>query len=131
MLFLNRAKAVCVLVGVLCFAGSMFVKRSPMVASAFTVTEAGASETDEAEACIRCHKEEVNGFARSKMAHSMQLPAHEPEGTVRAPQATLRMYSNQSGIWQSLESHGHAENYRVDYVIGSGTHASGYIVSLS
>jgi hypothetical protein len=131
MLFLNRAKAVCVLVGVLCFAGSMFVKRSPMVASAFTVREAGASETDEAEACIRCHKEEVNGFARSKMAHSMQLPAHEPEGTVRAPQATLRMYSNQSGTWQSLESHGHAENYRVDYVIGSGTHASGYIVSLS
>ena len=132
MLFLNRVKAVCGLAGVLCLAGSMLVQRTPIVAGAVTARAASAAVADEGEACIRCHKEEVNGFARSKMAHSMRLATHEPEGIVRAPQATLRMYSNQDGTWQTLESSGHtAENYRVDYVIGSGTHASGYIVSLS
>ena len=65
------------------------------------------------------------------MAHSMRLPTQEPEGIVRAPEATLHMYSNRDGTWQALESRGHTERYRVDYVIGSGTHASGYIVSLA
>ena len=76
---------------------------------AIPVKEA-VSEADEGDACIRCHKEEVNGFARSKMAHSMRLPTHEPEGIVRTPQATLRMYSNQDGTWQTLESHGTYRN---------------------
>jgi hypothetical protein len=131
MLFQTRAEAVCGLAGVLCLGGSMLIERSPVVAGAVAARETGASEADEGQACIRCHKEEVNGFARSKMAHSMRLPTHEPEGMVRAPQATLRMYSNQDGTWQTLVSHDHTENYRVDYVIGSGTHASGYIVSLA
>jgi hypothetical protein len=90
-----------------------------------------ASEPDKEDACIRCHKEEVDGFARSRMAHSMRLPAHEPEGVVHASGATLRTYSNRDGTWQSLESHGNTETYRVNYVIGSGTHASGYLVSLA
>ncbi len=130
MPFLNRAKAVCVLAGVLC-ANSMFVERIPVVAGAVIKSEANASQTDEGDACIRCHREEVNGFARSKMAHSMRLPTYEPDGIVRTTQATLRMYSNQDGTWQTLESNGHTETYRIDYVIGSGTHASGYIVSLA
>ena len=41
------------------------------------------------------------------------------------------MYSNRDGTWQTLESHGNTETYRVNYVIGSGTHASGYLVSLA
>ena len=126
MLFLNRAKAVCGLAGVLCLACLMLVKRTPIVAGAVT-----AREADEEDACIDCHKEEVNGFSRSKMAQSMRLPTHEPGGIVRTAQATLRMDSNREGTWQTLESHGHTETYGVDYVIGSGTHASGYIVSLA
>ena len=129
--FLNRAKAICGLAGVLCLAGSMLVVRTPVAADAVAARDAGAADTNEGDACIRCHKEEVNGFARSKMAHSMRLPAQEPEGTVHAPQASLRMYTNQDDTWQTLEGNGHSENYRVAYVIGSGTHASGYIVSLS
>jgi cytochrome c553 len=125
MLFLNRAKAVYGLAGVLCLAGLMAVKGTPIVASAVTV------RADEEDACVDCHKEEVNGFARSKMAQSMRLPTHEPEGILRTPQATFRMYSNLEGTWQNLESHGHTETYRVDYVIGSGMHASGYIVVLA
>lgn len=116
MFFLSHVKAVCALVGVVCLASSMV---------------AGATGADEGEACIRCHREEVDGFRRSKMAHSMRLPGNEPEGTVRAPQATLRMDSNRDGTWETLASHGESEHYRVGYVIGSGTHASGYIVSLA
>jgi hypothetical protein len=41
------------------------------------------------------------------------------------------MHSDQGGAWQTLESNGNAENFHVDYVIGSGTHASGYLVSLA
>ena len=131
MLFLNRAKAVWGLAGVLCLASSMLVKRTPTVAAAVTARETRVSEADEEDACIRCHKEEVEGFARSKMAHSMRLPMREPDGIVRTPQATLQMYSNREGIWQTLESHGSTETYRVNYVIGSGTHASGYVISLA
>jgi hypothetical protein len=131
MRFLNRAKVVCGLVGILSLAGSMLLRQTPIVAGAVAAREADAPEGDEAAACVRCHKEQVDGFARSKMANSMRLPTHEPEGIVHTPETTLRMYSNQEGAWQSLESHGHTETYRVDYVIGSGTHASGYIVSLA
>jgi hypothetical protein len=125
MQFLNRANTVFGLAGLLGLAAFMLVTRTPRVANA------AVGETDGEGACVYCHKAEVNGFSRSKMAQSMRLPAHEPEGIVRAPQATFRMYSNAKGTWQSLESHGVTETYRVDYVIGSGTHASGYFVSLA
>ncbi|HEX4283901.1 MAG TPA: hypothetical protein VHZ28_02335 [Terracidiphilus sp.] len=131
MLLFSRAKAVCGWTGVLCLAGSLLIKPNPIVARAAAVPQADASAAKDEDACIQCHKDEVNGFARSKMARSMRLPAHEPEGSVHAPQATLRMSSNHEGTTQTLESGGHTENYRVNYVIGSGTHASGYIVSLA
>ena len=129
MLFFNHARAVCVLAGISCLAGSMALKWITLVASA-AARQADAPKADEEEACIRCHREEVNGFLRSKMGHSMRLPEHEPEGVVRTPQATLRMSSNEDGTIQTLESHGNIQKYRVSYVIGSGTHASGYIVTL-
>lgn len=129
MLVLNRARAICGLAVALCLANSMLIKRT--TASAATVKEADDPQRNEADACIDCHEEEVNGFARSKMAHSMRLPTQEPDGVVRTSQTTLRTYSNRDGTWQTLQSHGHTETYRVDYVIGSGTHASGYIISLA
>jgi hypothetical protein len=107
------------------------MKQTPAATLAATVREADAPQPDEANACIDCHEGEVNGFARSKMAHSMRLPNHEPDGTVSTAQTTLRTYANRDGTWQTTESHGQTETYPVSYVIGSGTHASGYIISLS
>jgi hypothetical protein len=40
------------------------------------------------------------------------------------------MYSDKAGSWQTLNSHGTTTTYHVDYVIGSGTHASGYMMDL-
>src|ERR1700694_3206503 len=76
--------------------------------------------------CSKCHAEEVDGFARSKMAHSMRVGGQEPAGVVTAPGTTITMYSDKAGSWQALNSHETTITYHVDYVIGSGTHASGY-----
>lgn len=126
MPFLNRATTIIGLASILWLASLTLAKKPPLVHGAVSSTEAGDEDT-----CIDCHKDEVNGFARSKMAHSMRLPNHEPEGSVSAPEATLRMYSNRDGAWQTLQSHGNTQTYRIGYVIGSGTHAAGYIVSLA
>ncbi len=126
MASLNRMKFVAGMAGLASLGVLLLAVLFPLVAAT-----GSAREPEEQDQCVYCHQDTVEGFARSKMAHSMRLPGHEPEGTVRTPQATLRMYSNREGAWQSVESHGATETYRVEYVIGSGTHASGYIVSLS
>ena len=40
------------------------------------------------------------------------------------------MHSGKEGSWQTLTSHGTTTTYHVDYVIGSGAHASGYVIDL-
>jgi hypothetical protein len=60
----------------------------------------------------------------------MRLGGHEPDGVVNAPGTTITMHSDNKDSWQTLTSHGSTTTYHVDYVIGSGTHASGYIMDL-
>jgi hypothetical protein len=64
------------------------------------------------------------------MAHSMRVGGQEPAGVVTAPGTTITMHSDKEGSWQTLNSHGTTTTYHVDYVIGSGTHASGYMMDL-
>lgn len=89
-----------------------------------------ASEPVGASRCQFCHSSEVEGYARSAMAHSLRRAGQEPDGTVDAPGATITMHSSPSGYWQRLQSGGDVTNYRIDYVIGSGNHASGYLLDL-
>jgi hypothetical protein len=131
LLPLERARVVRVLAGLLCLAGPAAASlaqasRHPAKAQG-TLTPASG----EADDCVDCHEEEVDGFARSKMAQSMRVPGREPEGTVRVAGTEIRMYSNREGAWQVLDSHGETAKYRIDYVIGSGAHASGYLISLA
>jgi photosynthetic reaction center cytochrome c subunit len=81
--------------------------------------------------CQFCHSSQVEGYARSAMAHSLRRAGQEPEGTVNAPDAKITMDASQTGYWQRLQSGGDVTNYRVDYVIGSGAHASGYLLDLA
>jgi hypothetical protein len=97
--------------------------------SASTSTSVSTTSIDQ-DQCKKCHAEEVAGFARSKMAHSMRVGAQEPAGVVTAPGTTITMHSDKDGSWQTLTSHGTTTTYHVDYVIGSGTHASGYLIDL-
>ncbi|MFY9744122.1 MAG: c-type cytochrome [Candidatus Sulfotelmatobacter sp.] len=83
-----------------------------------------------ASRCKVCHASEVEGYARSAMAHSLRRAGREPSGAVTTADAKITMYSDASGSWQRLETAGDVTNYRIDYVIGSGNHASGYLVNL-
>jgi hypothetical protein len=60
----------------------------------------------------------------------MRVGGREPAGVVRTAGATITMSSDLNGSWQRLEGGGTSNEYRVDYVIGSGTHAAGYIIDL-
>ena len=81
--------------------------------------------------CQFCHATEVEGYARSAMAHSLRRAGQEPDGTVETPDAKITMYSSPTGYWQRLQSGEDVTNYRIDYVIGSGNHASGYLLDLA
>jgi photosynthetic reaction center cytochrome c subunit len=89
------------------------------------------SEPAGASRCQFCHRSEVEGYARSAMAHSLRRAGREPDGTVDTPDTKITMYSSPTGYWQRLQSGGDATNYRIDYVIGSGNHASGYLLDLA
>ncbi|MGC1781746.1 MAG: hypothetical protein WA708_04445 [Acidobacteriaceae bacterium] len=93
-------------------------------------TASPTDSNDDANRCIECHSAEVTGFLGSKMAHSMRTGAHEPAGLVQIPGTTIRMYTDKNGSWQTLEHGGYKMTYHVDYVIGSGTHATGYLIKL-
>jgi photosynthetic reaction center cytochrome c subunit len=83
-----------------------------------------------ANRCKVCHATEVEGYAKSAMAHSLRRAAEEPTGAVTTSDAKITMYSTAAGSWQRLESGGNASTYRIDYVIGSGNHANGYLLNL-
>jgi len=84
-----------------------------------------------ASRCQVCHRSEVEGYARSAMAHSLRRAGQEPAGTVETPDAKITMHSSPTGYWQTLQSGADVSNYRIDYVIGSGNHASGYLLDLA
>lgn len=80
--------------------------------------------------CITCHRSEVEGYSQYAMAHSMRRAGNEPDGVVKTPDTTITMHSSPTGYWQSLQSGGETSRYRIDYVIGSGNHAAGYLLDV-
>lgn len=130
MLRPNPAIYPCILVWLGCLACSQSFGGTKAATSTPPAHSIQQSATQQGNACIRCHREQALGFDQSSMAHSMALPQKEPDGVVQVPGTTIRMFSNAKGSWQSIESRGHTQTYRVAYVIGADTHAKGYIVSL-
>jgi tetratricopeptide (TPR) repeat protein len=82
------------------------------------------------ERCIVCHRAEVEGYERTSMAHSLRRAGQEPSGTVTADGSTITMRSGIDGYWETWENGADKTPYRVDYVVGSGNHASGYLVEI-
>lgn len=80
--------------------------------------------------CGRCHSAEVAGFALSAMSHSMRPGGAEPDGKVQVGGTTITIYSSPTGTWQRLERDSHTSEYHVDYAVGSGKHATGYLVAI-
>ncbi|MGB6900999.1 MAG: hypothetical protein WBE12_20550, partial [Candidatus Acidiferrum sp.] len=44
--------------------------------------------------------------------------------------STITMHSSAAGSWQKWQNGGDSAEYRIDFVIGSGIHASGYLVDI-
>jgi tetratricopeptide (TPR) repeat protein len=84
----------------------------------------------ESRRCALCHPDEVAGYARSAMAHSLRRAASEPAGSVTAHGSRITMRSSPDGYFQRWENGGETSEYRIDYVIGSGTHAAGYLAEI-
>jgi photosynthetic reaction center cytochrome c subunit len=64
------------------------------------------------------------------MAHALRRAGRQPDGVVTAHGSTITMHSSPTGFYQTWENGGDKREYRVDYVIGSGEHASGYLVNI-
>jgi hypothetical protein len=118
------------------FLGRVSSGRGPSRSNAAPKQDAGAlaqplpSEPTGASRCMFCHPAEVEGYARSAMAYSLRRAGQEPEGAVSAHGSKISMRSSPTGYWQHWENGGDHSDYRVDYVVGSGNHASGYLVDI-
>ncbi len=81
--------------------------------------------------CAACHPNEVQGYSHVSMAHSLRRAAHEPSGSFQnVAGIKFTIYSTQTGTRQRMERSGEVSDFPVDYVIGSGTHASGYLIRI-
>jgi tetratricopeptide (TPR) repeat protein len=83
-----------------------------------------------ADRCLFCHAAEVQGYSRSAMAHALRRAGQEPDGIVSGNGTKITIHSSATGYWQSWENRGDKSTYRVDFVIGSGEHANGYLVDI-
>lgn len=81
--------------------------------------------------CILCHRSEVEGYSKFAMAHSLRKAGNEPIGSVSTADTKITVLNDQNGYWQRLQGGGSITSYRIDYVIGSGNHASGYLLDLA
>jgi photosynthetic reaction center cytochrome c subunit len=80
--------------------------------------------------CAICHSSAVAGYEKTTMAHSLRRATREADGTVTANRSTITISSSPDGFFQRWSNGGDTLDFRVDWVIGSGTHASGYLVNV-
>ncbi len=90
-----------------------------------------AAATLHADPCESCHPREVAAYAHSAMARSLRRPANEPQGAFTTASGTrFTIRTDSKGTWQRMERFGGSVEYPVAYVIGSGSHASGYLIEV-
>ena len=79
--------------------------------------------------CLPCHEKQVVGYGKTAMARSLSRPVDQPSGSfLHAPSGTRFTITSNHGLTQKLTRNGISAEYPVAYVIGSGTHAFGYLV---
>jgi len=82
-----------------------------------------------AHPCAPCHAREVEGYQRNAMSHSLRTAMGEPDGEYDHTKSNTRFLvrSSRSAVYQRTQHDGQNSDYRIDYVIGSGIHASCYL----
>ena len=82
-----------------------------------------------AHPCLPCHAKEVEGFSKTPMAHSIGVAGLQPEGSFEHAVSGTRfaIKNDPSGLRLSLQRSAESETLNVQYAIGSGSHAFGYL----
>ena len=125
-----RVAAVSLAVILICFWPIPVVRGQSSQVSMVRTGAVPSAQLGGANKCVVCHPSEVAGYKRTTMAHSLRRAGEEPVGSVTANGSTITMTSSPSGFFQHLSDGGEALDFRVDWVIGSGTHANGYLVNI-
>ncbi len=85
------------------------------------------------ERCAACHPEETATYLRTGMGRSIGRPSElQPAGVYRhgLSKTAYAIAAGSAGMTQRIERGGLAGEYAIDYVIGSGNAAFGYLVSI-
>lgn len=84
------------------------------------------------DACRNCHPEEVSGYLATGMGNSMSRPGQVGSGSFDHDfsQSAFSITSSPSGMTQSVERGGLVADYPIEYVIGSGNAAFGFLVRI-
>ena len=84
--------------------------------------------------CQPCHPKEVAAYSHSHMSRSLRRPGMEPPGaftsTISATTTRFTIRASDKGVFQRMERFGGSAEYRVAYAIGSGNHASSYLIQV-
>ena len=83
-----------------------------------------------AQPCATCHPKEVAGYAASAMAHSLGPPRPLPAGDFVHALSKSHFSARWNGarMVQGVERNNAIGEHEVAYVIGSGNHASGFLI---
>ena len=86
-----------------------------------------------ADPCASCHPKEVEGYAKSAMAHSIEPVHSQPAGSFTHAFSGTTFTAGENGptAFQSFERHNESGTLPVEYAIGSGHHAAGYLVQIA
>ena len=98
---------------------------------AFLALTAIASATP-GDRCVGCHPEQVEGYLETGMGRSISQPAQQPSGSFlhAASSSSLTISSTTAGMLQRISRGGLSAEQPVDFVIGSGNAAFGYLVRI-
>ena len=90
-----------------------------------------ASSIWAASECRPCHEKQVSDYARSPMGRSIGPAAAEPASFLHQPSKTqFAVLSRNGHPYQGIGRKGLFAEYPLAYRIGSGSHATGYLVKL-
>ena len=98
----------------------------------FVAVAASASESSGFEACGVCHPKAVEGYLETGMGRSISRPVdHRSGGFEHAFSGSkFTIKGSDSGMIQRVERDGLSAEYPVEYVIGSGNAAFGYLTRI-
>ena len=82
-----------------------------------------------ANPCLPCHPRHVTGYEKTAMARSLSRPVHVQEGAFTHKLSGTRFTTKtaRDTIQITVSRDGLTATYPVDYVVGSGSHAYGYL----